>query len=1098
MPDVFNFLSTRTEVEPPVKDVSANLPDLKPVPIISLLPTVPANYRLEDKSDPSALLTNLAGRINNLPNNFPAYEYTAQQEKRYSNPNLQFSPYNTLGTDTEDIYGRKQGSGEQLWNSVVKFGATSVGTFASSFLTVPRQLDSVRSGNFKEFFNDDGLFEGVRTWLTDLEDKFPNYYTEWERQHPYLSAIPFSGGAMNFWGDKFLKNAGFTVGGLASALVVDAAIELATGGAATPATFIHLASKLKAGKNRMFSAMRGLNKAALAGKVDDVIGAAQATNLYSGIKATQSPLKMGARYAATTYFGAQGESFIEGYQTYLDTKKQLLEQAINRGETSTEVLNDIEQRAQDAGRITTALNLPVLMASNLLQFPTLLYGKRAVTNPFIKSLFTKEGLQAVNNYSLKKDLRRWALESIKDSAAEGWEEGSQYFISNSLHDYYVDRLNPNTKRDLSSFVLENAPKVLNDPQLYEEAFLGALSGFMMGAPGSLAKKLTGHDKSRYDALTTNLNSAYQRFNGAVKDFTNNIEFNGLENVNEQQVAAHKAIYSTVSDSLKFGTYESFLDSLEDLKGIDLDSYNTTFETNFENDSERLAHVQSLINEAKNIKGDIDQVNKFFPVNPYTNSYLARKVKNAFSDKTETELNDVQENLFEEFKEVAGYNQSLQRITKGKILAIEDSLKNLGIKNESIEYLANVSRSPKGLFQYSRWKKTQIEDLRKNQQYYEKLVKEGTDESLKPKEELKNVNKRLKEIEAFYNRLDKLYQKLKEDPKNKETQDEILAEVLYEETDEKQRDKFVEDKKKQAEDLQQQSRTQEKLEEEEQDLNKPDSETAAKIIELNEEADHNKIETIEPVPQPTLRKNAWMDEYVEGESTVIGGHPVTIGPKTEDGLLVKTPNGKQLLVTKEGEGYKFTSQKGALDISPIPEPEVESSSSLSDEERDSKRSQQVSSSEPVVDKSIVEPLEQPSEPKVEQEIKEQPILGQQEFTWEQLFNHPNTTWVPSNTGLDSNFGYSLNNGFIEKRKLVDGQISETVTQRFSTESNKPTYIKSNFVQLIRPGEQVIGQEEPVVVTELEKQIKSFLGNSYSQEYAKTLEDNIKKGKIELVC
>ena len=408
MPDVFDFITTRDTVEEPF-GLTGSLPDLKPVPLINLIPTIPADYRVNGAvKDTSSLLDSLAQRIGALPDSRPSYQYTARQEKRYSNPNMQYTPSNVLGTDTEDIYGRKQGSGEQLLNSIVKFGANTVGTFASSFLTIPRQLDAVRSGNFNEFFNDDGMFEGVQNWLTGLEDKFPNYYTEWEREHPYKSAIPFSGGSVNFWGDKLLKNAGFTVGGLASGLVVDAAIELATAGTATPAAFLSVANHLNQAKNRMFSAMRGLNKAAMAGKIDDVVKAAKVSDLYKGIQANQIPLKTGFKYAATTYFGAQGESFIEGYHTYLDTKKQLLEEAINRGETDPQTLGEIEQRAQDAGRLTTAFNLPVLMVSNLLQFPNLLYGKGAFAknNPFIKSVFGKEGLEVFSNWLKKLDTSR--------------------------------------------------------------------------------------------------------------------------------------------------------------------------------------------------------------------------------------------------------------------------------------------------------------------------------------------------------------------------------------------------------------------------------------------------------------------------------------------------------------------------------------------------------------------------------------------------------------------------------------------------------------------------------------------------------------------
>ena len=81
-PDIFDFITTRDEVREPLRD-TGNLPDLKPVPQISLIPIIPANYRLDKTvgTNPDALLDNLAQRINALPDSRPAYEYTAQQEQ---------------------------------------------------------------------------------------------------------------------------------------------------------------------------------------------------------------------------------------------------------------------------------------------------------------------------------------------------------------------------------------------------------------------------------------------------------------------------------------------------------------------------------------------------------------------------------------------------------------------------------------------------------------------------------------------------------------------------------------------------------------------------------------------------------------------------------------------------------------------------------------------------------------------------------------------------------------------------------------------------------------------------------------------------------
>jgi len=414
--DPFDFISTRVEPQSVLTDVRDTL---------SLMPLVDADYRVgsidsngavSNTTNPLSLFDTIAQNISKLPDNAPAYQYTTQQEKRYSNPNLQFTPTNILGTDTEDIYGRYQSAWDQLGNAVVKFGANTVGTFASSFLTIPATLDLIRSGKYVDAFAEDHPFAGVQNWLTALEDKYPNYYTEWERDHPYLSAITPTGAA-NFWGDKVVKNIGFSIGGLAAGLVQDSLIELATAGTATPATFIAAANQLNKFRSNLFRGFRNLTKGA--DKIDDIIDASRVTgNLAKGLQVSKlSQVGTGARFAGISYLNAQGESFIEGYHTYIDTKKQLLEEAIQSGDTSPETLSKIEQLSQDAGRYTTGINLPILTLSNWFQFSNLLYGKamlgEAIGKQFVKTELTDTGIKYVSDFTLKKGLKQWAIETLQ-------------------------------------------------------------------------------------------------------------------------------------------------------------------------------------------------------------------------------------------------------------------------------------------------------------------------------------------------------------------------------------------------------------------------------------------------------------------------------------------------------------------------------------------------------------------------------------------------------------------------------------------------------------------------------------------------------------
>lgn len=920
--DPFDFISTRVEPKSVLTDVRDTL---------SLMPLVDADYRVgsidtngavSNTTNPLSLFDTIAQNISKLPDNAPAYQYTTQQEKRYSNPNLQFTPTNILGTDTEDIYGRYQSAWDQLGNAVVKFGANTVGTFASSYLSTPATLDLIRSGKYVDAFAEDHPFAGVQNWLTALEDKYPNYYTEWERDHPYLSAITPTGAA-NFWGDKVIKNIGFSIGGLAAGITQDIALSALTAGVLSPLASLAMLKQLGTMKSSLFRGFRNLTKGA--DKIDDIIDASRVTgNLAKGLQVSKlSQVGTGARFAGISYLNAQGESFIEGYHTYIDTKKQLLEEAIQSGDTSPETLAKIEQLSQDAGRYTTGINLPILTLSNWFQFSNLLYGKamlgEAIGKQFVKTELTDTGIKYVSDFTLKKGLKQWAIETLKDSASEGFEEGAQYHVSNSLHDYYVDRMNPTIKEGLMGHLLSSIPKSLTDKQFWEESFLGALTGTLMGSlTGMLMGSYTGISKvtggkARYENLVNTLNKdggPLQRFNSTVNQFSKAID---LSNPNaDKEVTKHDALFSTIHDSLKFGTFDTFLDSLEDLKSLEVQDYNTKFQTEFETKIEKDLHVQDMIEESYQMKEDVLKVNRAFPKNPYSSNKLTQKIKRAFSNKSSAELDAIQGYLFNDFKEVLARNESLLRKTKGKVLQHKDNLKSLGVKSETIDYMMNLGRSPKGLDSYLKFKKAQLKDLERNVKYYESLGR--ADNSLTPEvnisEELRNAKQLLDETTQYFERIQELHQQLKTDPKNKAVQDTVRSEVLWEETSEDQRSRYVEERKKAQEELEKEGEKEDTLIIENDDLHKAEeSKTAEQLVDLKQQEEElsEVLPEVTPVPEPIIPANKWLDKFEQGKRVQIKGKWYNIIGKTDDALVVNDPTTNiDYEATKDKQGrWKLT-------------------------------------------------------------------------------------------------------------------------------------------------------------------------------------------------
>lgn len=1040
--DPFDFISTRTDLKTPIEDASLS---------IRLTPYVPADINVSlpqgTANKQVSLLETVANRLNNIPSNNPAYTYTTKQEKRYNNPYLQFTPTNLYGTDSEDIYGRFQGSGERFLNSFLKTGANFWGTYVSTFLSMPKRIDAWRTG---ETFNKDGKFEWIQNQLTALEDKLPNYYTQSERDRSdWINAVPFSGGAMNFWGDKVIKNIGFSMGALTAGLTADALLTVATGGTSSPATTVSAINRIRSLSPELFSMIRQVAKGA--DKTDDIIAAAQLTKNFSkGLEISAlSKITTASRYAAINYFTAQGEAFVEGYHTWLDTKKQLLEDAIYRNETDPETLQEINERAEKAGKYTTALNLPVILASNLLQFPNLIMGRGVVkgVESLVKTQATKEGLKAVSTFSTKEALKKIGKETLKDVFSEGLEEGLQYHIGKSVHDYYANRVNPKTKSDLLSYLMENLPETLTDDEFWQNVGIGSLTGFLMGAPASIPLLTKG--RTRSESAANYLENSYKRFNSTVKQYQSSIDLNNPDSVNN--IAAHDALYSSVHDNLQLGSYKSFLSSLNDLKEIDLKSFNEGFGKQFTSELERDAFVNQLIEDAENVKADIEKVNFYYKDNPYTTNPFLKRIREAFSTAKESQINSIEENLFNDFKEVVARNESLLRHTKGKILNNQQNLKSLGIKDNSIEYLGNLTRSKRGFKNYLDFKHAQLKDLVRQVKYYEELSNAVTDQSeIDPKLQLRQAKQQVEKTTEYYDKLLSYYNSLEK--LSKEQEEELLELVINEEVSEEQFDRFKKEKiKEEIKDLNLNEEIKERTESE-----KPED-IQEQILKVNEEAEENKEPYVEQFP--TVPNINPLSKFEIGKDVIIDGRKFTVKSLLENEATVEDNRGNIYQVDQNGEIVKSTPEAQLL--APVEEyfsPDVQ--------------------------------LEKPQPKPVYQ-------LGQETFSKDEIKNYPNTHWIePQNFVAEADVYSIFEDGFQKTRIIkTEGGLTLGDLKKLKTPFNKLP--NKQFKQVFTEGEPIVTKQttEPVI-DEMDQKIKSFLKKNTS--LLPLFRDQINKNKFKLEC
>jgi len=696
----------------PVQPVPSLLDDFQ-----SLLPSVSGNvFQGLDKNpfstnqfDPDKLLEHFISQ-DKSSTSAPLYEYKQSQEERYTDPVLQFTPNIQGFRTTEGAYGARQGWGEQLLNSVIKTGFSVKNAFLSRYASIPNQINAIRQGDAEgALFADSSYFAQLQKATEALENEFPNFLTDIEQERPwYLNAITPTGAA-NFWGDSILKNTSFTVANIGASFLENAALVYVTGGVGTPVATVRFGASVAKALGPLKNAFKTLSSAATIGKMDDAIGILKNSDDYvkalnQANKAFRVPGngKEAASFALKTYLGVQGEAMIEGYGAYLDTRTKLIEHALEQGiELTPEYMLGVEEASTSAGKMTAIIQSPLLALDNMIMFHKVL-GYKGLSDqlfskksPFVENMVKDKALQAVNTYTFKQGMKN----VLKDAAFKGFvpeaiEEGSQYFLGNSLSDYYSDKFHGKTKDSLTSYLMKSLPETIADEEFIKSAMIGGITGTIMGGAlpgGAIQESLKNNifkGKANADTIAAHLNKQYEFFNNnatSLLNFNNLVKFQQeLYQLDDNATDAQKAevqervsaainlkneqfkgMYDTVRTVLESGTYDSFISSLQELGDMDIDQFNTSFNSTPKGQmltmEEKRAGISQLINEAEFIKRDIEEVEKYYEDNFFDTvemeEYIKTSIKKPKSklkegeseELTQAEVNNAKNHFFANWK-----------------------------------------------------------------------------------------------------------------------------------------------------------------------------------------------------------------------------------------------------------------------------------------------------------------------------------------------------------------------------------------------------------------------------------------------------------------
>lgn len=307
--------------------------------------------------------------------------------------------------------------------------------------------------------------QSVNEWS---EQALPNYYTKAEQEQPWYENI-FTA---NFLGDKFIKNLGFTVGAFYSGGLEAAGVKglgkLAMAGA----------KRLGAG----IKTLKGISKAS--------------SIVATGLGSVTSAVNEGRIEALNN-----SKDWFELHKAQLDDEYNQRLQSIKNTYGGTEMYNQLVRAEQSAynqalgklnedrlkmGNMDLLMNIPILTASNIIQFGKL------YANGFKTSRKAYNILGRPGEYKAGTTRLGAAYNITKGALSEGNEEILQGAASRIAGNYYstdvnnfykskTDRKAAQETLDWTKSFAEGINETVNDGSAWEEFFIGSLTG-ALGMP----------------------------------------------------------------------------------------------------------------------------------------------------------------------------------------------------------------------------------------------------------------------------------------------------------------------------------------------------------------------------------------------------------------------------------------------------------------------------------------------------------------------------------------------------------------------------------------------------------------------------------------
>jgi hypothetical protein len=404
-------------------------------------------------------------------------------------------PETRPGTDYEEMAAQQQGTWNKWRNAIGKTAGIATTSFVSGTAGLLNGIgSSVINWDFSKLFDNDTTRLMNRA-MEGMEDFMPNYYSKNEKDADWWS--PDNLLTANFWGDKVLKNIGYSLGSIAGGVVWSKAFKLI----GLTNTMVKAGQGLEAA-TAAEAAMTSVPKLQKFAALENAL----TTVGQRYIKSPAAAILKDSDRLLTSVMGTFGEASLESLQNANAFRQKAIEdyRNVNGVDPTGADLDEINQYANKVGNYTWGMNTLLLSATNYIQLPKILGSSRKTEKALINEIEQKQlggaWTEALPGTRLGKLTDKVAgVGKYLFSPTEAFEEGAQFAIQTGTSSFF-DRAYKN-KNELNSFltavngvmdsvVKEGIEETLGTKEGIENILIGGISGGIQQIRGNLKNSRT--------------------------------------------------------------------------------------------------------------------------------------------------------------------------------------------------------------------------------------------------------------------------------------------------------------------------------------------------------------------------------------------------------------------------------------------------------------------------------------------------------------------------------------------------------------------------------------------------------------------------------